>query len=274
MPQYIYYQWKQYPVPIQYSLPKWINAAEAGVLIDGSADVDDLLSFVPEWIRKWFVSVYETSTSIKFHKIKDLPENAKPYEKTLFNELFSDKKININQIRLDVLDYCFKMGRIKDPFWFHKSIGWKIFLIIFFLLFACLSFSAGLIFSSLLSIWFAIFICASPVVVWESLLQKRKISTEAKSYTKLTPKWKLLEVDLLWYKQYLKKIKITTKTDIIDDGTLSHRMSLNVNDWGNIIDCIKAYKINTYEDNYDDLFLREFYDRYEKYRNTQKITNQ
>jgi len=254
MPQYIYYQWKQYPVPIQYSLPKWINAAEAGVLIDGSADVDDLLSFVPEWIRKWFVSVYETSTSIKFHKIKDLPENAKPYEKTLFHELFSNKKININQIRIEVLDYCFKMGWIEDPFWFHESLWWKIFFAILWIGLGCLAVSAGWIFPGLLWIWVGIFICISPVVAYDSILVKKDTFTEAKSYTKLTPKWKILEVELLWYKQYLKKIKITTKTDIIDDGTLSHRMSLNVNDWGNIIDCIKVYKINTYEDSYDKLF--------------------
>ena len=117
MPQYIYYQWRQYPVPIQYSLPKWINSVEAGVLIDGSADVDDVLSLIFEWERKKILRIEDSWTTIKFHKLKDLSENSKPYEQTLFNELFSDQKININKIRLEVLDYCFKMWWIEDPFW-------------------------------------------------------------------------------------------------------------------------------------------------------------
>jgi len=257
MPQYIYYQWKQYPVPIQYSLPKWINAAEAGVIIDWSADVDDLLSFVPEWIRKWFVSVSETSTTIKFHKIKDLPENAKPYEKTLFNELFSNQKININKIRLEVLDYCFKMGWIKDPFWSHPWNKGKFVLALFVLFFLVLLFWS----SEKISI--LIWILCSPILIlilicpWEdsnSILSNPDNKKKCHSRTILTKQWKQLERHLLWYKKFLKKIKITTRTDTIDDGTLSDRISLKVNNWWDCLNYIKNNKVDENEESYIALF--------------------
>lgn len=261
MPQYVYYQWKQYPVPIQYSLPKWINAAEAGVIIDWSADVDDLLSLVFERQDNWIIKTDNMWDHIKFTKLRELPDTAKPYERMLFSELLSNQNININEIRFSVLDYCVKMWWVEDPFWYHEDKRANIFWIVILIPFT--------IFAFMTIIWIPIWIffiiciislCKNPAYAANSYTfsyNKNWKEISAKSFTKLTEKWKLLQSHLLWYKQYLKQVKITTKTDIIDDGTLSNRIPLKVNNWGIIIDSIKKYKINKDEYSYDALFEKK-----------------
>lgn len=273
MPQYIYYQWKQYPVPIQYSLPKWMNAAEAGVLIDGSADSDDVLSLIYEWERKNFIKIDDNWENINFSILKELPPTAKPYEKTLFTELFSDQKININRIRLEVLDYCFKMGWIYDPFW-GEIWEYPAFLVAvciiatIFLFFSVIWIPIGIILIIALctklnkphyisNSTLHLYLWANPQYLPKCKYISEPLCVESYSTTPLTEKWKLLQSHLIWYQEYLDKVKITTRTDKVNDGTLSDRVPLGINYGGDIINSIKKHKVNKKEYSYDILFEKK-----------------
>jgi uncharacterized membrane protein YgcG len=85
-----------------------MTSAEAGVLIDDKTDNRDLLSLIFYWATKGLLEIEEKPKEGLFGKndyilIKkaDLPDDAKPYEKTFFNGLFpgSTKNVRISTLK-------------------------------------------------------------------------------------------------------------------------------------------------------------------------------
>ena len=98
---------KEYPIirAVQYIPPKELTPSEAGVIIDERADNVDILALLPYWAHHGFLLIkkIEKSWSKDDHelvKLKDLPADAPPYEKIVFNELFSSG----NEIKVSELE--------------------------------------------------------------------------------------------------------------------------------------------------------------------------
>lgn len=68
-------QIKQYPIIIQYTPPKWINSAEAGLIFNWRAEISDIISLIYRWASKRYISIedycdqHETKWKRNFNKI-------------------------------------------------------------------------------------------------------------------------------------------------------------------------------------------------------------
>ncbi len=88
---------KDYPIVrmVQYLPPKELNPAEAGVIIDEKADNIDILALLPYWAHNGHILIKRIPKNRgkddhELIRIKDLPSNAGPYEKIVFDGLFAD----------------------------------------------------------------------------------------------------------------------------------------------------------------------------------------
>lgn len=79
-------------VPVEFYAPEGITSAEAGYIIDTSADNKDIVSLVIYWASKGYLSIeLIAKDDFKLKKLKDLPERAYNYEKYMFEQLFNDR---------------------------------------------------------------------------------------------------------------------------------------------------------------------------------------
>jgi uncharacterized membrane protein YgcG len=74
---------------VEFEPPEGLIPAELGYILDGHADDKDVTSLIIYWAEKGFLRIYEARTNLVFTKVKELGEDAKSYEKTLFERLFS-----------------------------------------------------------------------------------------------------------------------------------------------------------------------------------------
>ncbi len=76
--------------PVEFYAPRGITSAEAGYIIDSSADNKDIVSLVIYWASKGYLSIEQVAKDdFKLAKLKDLPEEAHNYEKYMFKQLFN-----------------------------------------------------------------------------------------------------------------------------------------------------------------------------------------
>src|SRR5690606_16305827 len=80
---------------VHYFPPKDLDPAMAGYLINDQEDSSDLISLIPYWGAEGLISLEEIEKKGFFGKVdtllkklKDLPVEAKSYEKVLFDGLF------------------------------------------------------------------------------------------------------------------------------------------------------------------------------------------
>jgi len=88
---------KDYPIVrmVQYTPPKDLNPAEAGVIIDEKADNIDILSLLPYWAHKGHITMKLVPVNWgkddhELQKVTNLPADAAPYESIIFDALFED----------------------------------------------------------------------------------------------------------------------------------------------------------------------------------------
>lgn len=79
---------------VQYTIPKDINPAEAGVIIDEKADNVDILALLPYWAHNGLLQIRRIPKSFgkddhELIKIAELPAESGAYEKIVFEGLFS-----------------------------------------------------------------------------------------------------------------------------------------------------------------------------------------
>ncbi len=100
-----YAVWKKYGKDDQvisatsYYPPKQIDPAMAGFLINDREDSSDIIALLPYWGAGGYLKIEEIKkkglfgkSDTKLIKVKPLPLHATPYEKIIFNGLFSDSK--------------------------------------------------------------------------------------------------------------------------------------------------------------------------------------
>lgn len=279
---------KEIPIVIQYWLPKWLNSAEAWILFNGRADINDIFSIIYERASKWIIKINDENWNFNITKIKELLEDNKEYEKELFKELCENKKININNIRIQVLDYCVKKWRINDyraVVW-NKINGWLLIKYILLLLIS----PSIILFTSLIIFWiYAILYSLFMIIVYnqESLHIQFNwwwwilsalvmilpifivIKTTLKKISKLkisiTNEWAKLKSQILWYKKYLKQVVSITKNDIekekilIQEWSMANTIALKTNKESEFFKKLKEQYINKKETSYALQLLKKTY---------------
>ena len=85
---------------VEFSSPDDMTPAEVGFLIDGVVDGADISSMLVYWAGKKFIEISKDKKNQKLIRLVDaLPEDAKDYEKVLFNKIFgSDKEVFVKEI--------------------------------------------------------------------------------------------------------------------------------------------------------------------------------
>ncbi|MDD6467904.1 MAG: DUF2207 domain-containing protein [Erysipelotrichaceae bacterium] len=86
---------------VEFSAPDNMTSAEVGYIIDGTCDHPDVISLIIWWAKEGYLEIEddEEKDELTLHKLKDLPENAKRFEKTMFNKLFQNRdSVTTNQL--------------------------------------------------------------------------------------------------------------------------------------------------------------------------------
>lgn len=88
-------------VSFEYEAPEGISSAEAGVIIDNTADLKDLTSLIVWFASKGYLKIREIEGKkhtfkkdeydMELTKLKDLPDDAPKYQKLFFNVFFKEQ---------------------------------------------------------------------------------------------------------------------------------------------------------------------------------------
>ena len=132
---------KQFPVIVQYEPPKWINSAEAGLLLNRWAKAKDMLSLIYKRAAEWLIKLSfeeeedwlffkNASKNVIITKIRDINPESPTYEKDFFSSLVRSEKNKIsgdtnlyNKLGLSTLEnYWRKNWRFTGG----KDKGWLI----------------------------------------------------------------------------------------------------------------------------------------------------
>lgn len=130
-------RWKQkkkYPIIIQYNPPKWINSAEAWLLLHRYASSTDIFSLLYKWQAEWLIKIsidkIKNWESIKIKKIKDIWHANPSYENLFFGKLFFESNVRELTRFSDISSLCdTKMleSYWLDNWWFHPRKKWNTF---------------------------------------------------------------------------------------------------------------------------------------------------
>ncbi|MEZ4909808.1 MAG: DUF2207 domain-containing protein [Saprospiraceae bacterium] len=114
---FFYNVWRKYgkDVPIikavRYTPPKELNPSEVGVLIDERADNIDIIALLPYWAHQGLIHIKRIPKSWgkddhQLIKIKELPTEAHPFEKIIFEGLFQGgNMVSISDLKESFYEY-------------------------------------------------------------------------------------------------------------------------------------------------------------------------
>ena len=90
-------------VVVRFYPPEKITSAEAGLLWDDKLHRKDLVSLVYYWAAQGLLEIEEigegNKMDYKFSKLKELPNEARLYEKTFFKGLFFKKEVKLSELK-------------------------------------------------------------------------------------------------------------------------------------------------------------------------------
>lgn len=203
---------EDFSITTQYYPPNNISPSVAGYVIDNRLNKRDLTALVPYWGAAGYLQVKETekkallglikTTEYDFVKLKDIPETAMSFEKTLFNGIFESG----NTVALDSLkDKLYStMNKAKGEL--EKEVDKGAYyekysrgLVYLFLLLGLASLVYGFI--QLISnwgnpYWFAVaFIISGMIIIFFGIFMIKK-----------TPKGNELYKQLAGFKEFIQKV--------------------------------------------------------------------
>jgi hypothetical protein len=74
---------------VEFHPPEGFTSAEIGLLWDGKVQNSDMTSMILYWANKGFLTIEERADGeIWLHKVKDLPDDAKAFESTMYSRIF------------------------------------------------------------------------------------------------------------------------------------------------------------------------------------------
>ena len=210
---------KEYPVIIQYTPPKWLNSAEVWLLLNRREKTEDLLTLIYKWACENYIQINNTGNVINpelsLIKLEELPQSYPEYEKTLFNDIFSNDDVfpktvfdvkegsnslffKLKSAALDLKDFWLNM------WWFSKNTytelqtqTWCMDVLIFIIGLPMLIIKPFMI--------VFIVLIVLPAFINISELQE-------------TEKWAKLISHILWYREFIKacdenKLRLFLKQD-------------------------------------------------------------
>ena len=208
---------KQFPVIVQYEPPKWVNSAEAWLLVHRGAKPKDMLSLVYKWATEWLIKLSfeedgwwifkKASKNVIITKIMDINPESPAYEKDFFRALVRGErsKISENSNLYSKLSLSDLENYWRKSWWFTggKNKGWltTIWFITLIILASFLENTIPWIVPICFIGFFAIAIYSS-----------------AASQLKETEEWAKLISHVLWYKEFLaacdeNKLKLFLQQD-------------------------------------------------------------
>ncbi len=86
---------------VEFNAPDGMTPAEVGYIIDGSVDNKDISSLIIYWADKGYLSLTELDKKdIRITKLRELSENARAFEKTMFEALFKKgESVNVSSLK-------------------------------------------------------------------------------------------------------------------------------------------------------------------------------
>lgn len=194
----------KYPIIVQYSAPKWLNSAEAGLLFNCRVDPVDVTSLFYQWVNKKLIYInYEKDSSnpnkiksVILVKMNNIPETFPYYEKELFNDIFRDK----NSRTIDENTNLSKIVSLEnlEDYWLKKhwlyrkennSFRWVLCFLIY-IIFLVASFYF------LKWIWLLIWLFLAPILCGIAFKRDNKI--------RLTEEGSSLAAHVIWYAKFIK----------------------------------------------------------------------
>lgn len=184
----------------QYEPPKWVNSAEAWLLLHRYASSMDYFSLLYLWSSKWIITIksdiIDWKEYIILNRINDLPLHTPLYQLLFFNNLFHEtSECRLNELSeihnyydlFDLEKYWVSKWWFKDNklLWFRLP-SWGIAIVFYFF-----------IFIFFLVFWFFFSIkCLLWFIVSYYLYKKfRRL--------KRTDKWDKLVEHLLWFRKFV-----------------------------------------------------------------------
>lgn len=103
-------------ITVEFGPPAGLTSADVGYVIDGITETRDVISLLIYWASRGYLKIVEIaapaaaddekrkkkprSAGVVFVKLKDLPTNAKEYEKLMFDKLFENgPRVSTNELR-------------------------------------------------------------------------------------------------------------------------------------------------------------------------------
>ena len=207
---------------VQYDAPKWVEPPEAGILIDDKLDPKDITSLIYRWASNKYIKICsEDDKNKKFYikKLKDLPKDAKEYQKNLFNKIFSNWddfhfSANKNKFTSYLTQTEKELTKYVDgENWFTTTLSnvklnaysfksgtksWIFWVAVIWWLGYC--FTVTWINETLNSVWSWMKFIFRVWLVWIICSYRKK---EKEQWTK---KWIELRKHCLWFKEFLEKV--------------------------------------------------------------------
>ena len=210
---------KDFPVIVQYNPPEWLNSAEVWLLLHRQARAKDVLSLIykrtfEEIIqienRRTPLSAIENTFSVKLSKIKEIPNNYPKYEIEIFDNIFTEDEIIIDEdtnlykdLQLSNLE---KYG--IENWWLKKNDIWILWC--FWFMFIFLSFFILPLFGWIWIIIFMVIFCSTFIIAPMLSSASQKLNE--------TMLWAKLIAHILWYREFLatcdeNKLRLFLKED-------------------------------------------------------------
>ena len=206
-----------YPVVVQYNLPKWLNPSEVGLLYDLKSNSTNFDCLFYKWEYEWFIKIEDRGNwSVLLDRIGEIGDDVPSYEKHYWNIVFwVERKDSViwkwNQLKLDqqwvsvlhseLLNHCVKQWIIykKQDILFIISLFWAFwggFIFWYALWVLIIIFSFVYIFSSLRKRWNYLW-----KIIWR------------------TDKWNELLAHIIGYKYWLEKCEEEQVKKILNEDT-------------------------------------------------------
>jgi len=230
-------QRKKYPIVIQYAPPKNMNSAEAWLLFNWKAELQDIVSLIYQWAAEWLIKIESSPTNKKsksftLYKLASFPTERPKYEMIYFNSIFwnnTTKIINSSsqllfEWSLDTLEcYCMHKWWVKDTTKARSERYISLSIIIIILFFYRLLSQNHRVFNIWTSIRLFLLLLFCIITIWWILFKSKSF--------KLTDKWAEKLSHIIWYKNFIstcdmKQIQIFLKQDpLFIDKTLPYAIA-------------------------------------------------
>ncbi len=203
-------QRKKYPIIIQYTPPKNMNSAEAWLLFNWKAELQDIVSLIYQRAAKWIIKIESNNTTDKksksftLYKLTPFPTDRPKYEMIYFNSIFWNSTTKVidpsSQLlfewSLDTLEcYCMHKWWVRDTTKARSERYISLSIIIIILFFYRLLSQNHRVFNIWTSIWLFLLLLFCIITIWWILFKSKSF--------KLTDKWAENLSHIIWYKNFI-----------------------------------------------------------------------